>query len=727
MATISSILSPPPVADNDGPLTSGQPAGFDETKLLSELVRKFEASEEASMEAREIAFRCRDYYDGKHWTAEELAILRQRRQPAVSVNHIAAKVDFLRGYERKSRTEPEAVPRTPNSDDMALAATQALRFVCDDNDFNELRSGVYDDLLVCGISGIDCVMVDEGLPEGPSIRLIGIPYDRLFYDPSSRRHDFQDARYFGCVIWLDREQAEELYPDTEHLLENCGGQNLGGMGYEDKPANKTIQWADKTGQRVLVVQMHFQKKGEWYQCTFCRGGFLEPPVVSPYKDRLGKSTPSLILRSAWVDRDNNRYSMVKGLLSLQDDINKRLSKAQHLLSVRSVIATKGAVDDIDEARNELAKADGYVEIQPGEGVRFEVSQTTDLAQGQFNLLNHAVSMMQTLGPNASMSGKDPRELSGRAILAQQQGGSIEIEPTLDALRNMSRDVYEAIWMRIRQFWTNERWIRVSKVDGTSFIGLNRKVTLAEELTLLPPDQRAAMMQHLQIQPNDPRLSQVVRIEHPVEDMDVDIKMTDGGDFITLQAEQFAQLAALAQSGVQIPPDVLIAASSLLNKKELLERLQQPQAPDPVKMSMAQAQLAKIAAQTNETNSAAENQRAQAIATMHGIAMDHSGATSLMNAASVQGGGQPGLPSPGGGMPNDPTQGQPDPTQGQPDPTQGQPDPTMMPVGPAHAVMPDPSGQAPVNPLLQGLGVPYSGPALPPGNSPVPPPLGPPGR
>jgi hypothetical protein len=28
-----------------------------------------------------------------------------------------------------------------------------------------------------------------------------------------------------------------------------------------------------------------------------------------------------------------------------------------------------------------------------------------------------------MGPNASMAGKDPRELSGRAIIAQQSGGS----------------------------------------------------------------------------------------------------------------------------------------------------------------------------------------------------------------------------------------------------------------------------------------------------------------
>ena len=98
----------------------------------------------------------------------------------------------------------------------------------------------------------------------------------------------------------------------------------------------------------------------------------------------------------------------RGLISLQDEINKRRSKALHLLSVRQVIAEQGAVPDVDKARREVAKPDGYVEVMPG--LKFEIEQTADLAAGQFQLLQHATAEMQLSGPNAAMSGTDPREL-----------------------------------------------------------------------------------------------------------------------------------------------------------------------------------------------------------------------------------------------------------------------------------------------------------------------------
>ena len=102
--------------------------------------------------------------------------------------------------------------------------------------------------------------------------------------------------------------------------------------------------------------------------------------------------------------------MVRGLISLQDEINKRRSKAMHLLNVHQVVAEQGAVPDVDKARREVAKPDGYVEVMPG--LKFEIQQTTDLAAGQFQLLQHATAEMQLSGPNAAMSGTDPRELSG---------------------------------------------------------------------------------------------------------------------------------------------------------------------------------------------------------------------------------------------------------------------------------------------------------------------------
>ena len=62
-----------------------------------------------------------------------------------------------------------------------------------------------------------------------------------------------------------------------------------------------------------------------------------------------------------------------------------------------------------------------------------------------------------------------------------------------------------------------------------WVGINRQVTLQDELAEMPEQQRAQAMQQLQLQPNDPRLQQVIRVENDISDFDVDITDRGGPD------------------------------------------------------------------------------------------------------------------------------------------------------------------------------------------------------
>lgn len=536
------------------------------------IVRWFEEAERASDGARRLAEQCRDYYGGDQWTQAEREALKKRGQPELTINYVRRKVDLLCGMERKARTDPKAFPRTPNEDQRADAATQALRFVSDDVQLPAIRSAVYENMIVEGYGGAEIGLEDDG-QGGATITVSYVGWERLWHDPHSRAADFSDARYLGLVLWMDRDQLEELYPGAGDVVSDSFAVHPG--TYEDRPGN--ITWSDNRRERVRVVQCWWVEGGIWWGATVSRSGFLAQPQPSPLLDRRGRSACPLVLQSAYVDRDNRRYGAVRDLLSLQDEINKRRSKALHLLSVNRTIAEKGAVDDVDAARREVAKPDGYIEVMPG--MRFEVAPAGELAAGQFKLLQHATEEMQASGPNASMAGNDPRDLSGRAILAQQAGGAAQNEPLADSLRQWTRRVYETCWMAVRQYWGGERWVRVTDDFGAvQWVGLNRQVTLRDELAAMDEAQRAQVMQGMQLQPGDPRLMQVLRVENDLAGLEVDITIEEGPDVPALQAEQFGMLAQLAQSmpGV-IPPDVLIAASNLRNKGEILQRMQAAQA------------------------------------------------------------------------------------------------------------------------------------------------------
>ena len=130
----------------------------------------------------------------------------------------------------------------------------------------------------------------------------------------------------------------------------------------------------------------------------------------------------------------------------------------------------------------------------------------------------------------------------------------------------------------------------------------------DELAAMPEQQRAMAMQRMQLQPGDPRLEQVIRIDNDITDMDIDVTIEEGIDVPSIQAEQFQILIQLAgtQPGL-IPPEILIAASSLRNKDQLLEQLKEHQQ----QQAQQQQQVAQMAQQKAQADTAATQAKAAA--------------------------------------------------------------------------------------------------------------------
>ena len=512
-------------------------------------VEMFEEAEDATYDARLRAERDRDYYNGIQLTSEETQALKKRGQPPVVTNRIRPKVDYLLGLEIQTRTDPKAIPRTPQHEQGAEAASDALRFVADKEDWDGQRTLVYEDMLIEGFGGAEVVHKQVG--DKLEVDVNYYPWDRLFYDPHSRKHDFSDARYLGAVIWSDAEELGEQYPKEKDNIAWTLDDSSTSDTYDDRP--KYYLWGDKTRRRVRVVLLHYIKDGQWYSCKFHKGGKLEEGP-SPYMDENGKSVCPLLLQSMYVDRDNNRYGIVRDMISPQDEINKRRSKALHLLTMRQTIAEKGAVDSVADARRELARPDGFIEVQPD--MRFEISQTGDLASGQVALLNEAKSEIDMMGANSALAGETGESASGRAVLARQQGGMVEIAPQIDKLHQFTKRVYEHMWMRIRQLWTEERWINVTDDDrNVRFVGFNRPVRLRDQLQQLPEEEVLEFARQYGLRPGDPRLDQAIDVQNPIEQMDVDISIEEVPDQVSMQAEQFQAVMGLAPAIVQAKPQL----------------------------------------------------------------------------------------------------------------------------------------------------------------------------
>jgi len=580
--------------DDKAALSKNQPYDKD---LHARLCTMFETSEESSRKMRTRAERDFDYYDGKQLTDKEYKDLMKRGQQPHVDNKIKPKIRYLEGLEQQQRTDPRALPRTPKHEEDANSVTDCLRYVTESNNWNQTRSRVWKDILIWGWSGYEVVF--EPSPTQPNGKVIirRCQADRMFFDPYSEAEDFDDARYLGLCVWGDRDEFIARYgPEAGKVFDETIPLGDVGGSFDDKPKNHTWVGYDNRRYRARIVQMYYRTaENEWHFCEFTKGGFLSYGV-SPWLDDNGNPEHPYAWGSANVDRDNNRYGEVRNLIDTQDAINKRQSKFLHLMSVRQTYGNEMAMGSMTarELREQAARPDGHFAL--GSNVKwgddFGIVPTTDMAQGMLQLHQIAIAEMTVQGPNAAMQGKDPRLQSGRAILAQQQGGALEGQPVFDMLRHMDNQAYKKMWRRIRQCWTAPDYIRVTDDErNIRWVGINmprmQPIGGPDGQPIVDPQTgQPAMAPQI-----DPATGQPA-MQNQLSELEVDIVMDDAPHVGTLQQEEFALLVE-ASKVVPIPPEAIIKASQLRSKNELLEAIKQAKQnppPDP-EVEKAKAKMA----------------------------------------------------------------------------------------------------------------------------------------
>ena len=584
----------------------------DDTAYIGKLVGWFEDAEEATDKSRKVSEQCRDYYDGRQLTSKEIASLNARGQPDIIINRIQPKIDYLLGFEASSRTDPRCYPRNEKDEDAAEAATDALRYVEDTTRLDHKFSNVWEQMLIEGFGGLELV-VDEASGE---IDVVEWDWDRLFYDPHSRKSDFSDARYLGGIIWMDADEAKEKWREAADKIDRTLNEQTFTRTYDDRPWAKWV--SGKQRNRVRICQMYHKEGGIWKWCIFTKGGKIDGGDV-PFVDQKGMSWCPMMLQSAYVNRDNERYGLVKIMIGPQDEINKRRSKALHMLTVKQVVMEIGAVDDVDMLRTELSKPDGVIQRNPG--FELEINRDDQNLQGHLNLLQEAKNEIELIGPNAAMLGKGQGDPSGRAILANQQGGQTELSRILDRHLSFKRRVFAGLWDLIRAYKKEEWWVRVTDDEKKAkFIGFNRPITMGEQMGRdlekkgLPPEEIAAQLEQAMQDPiMAEQLQQQVGIENVPAEMDMDISIEAVPDVANLAAEQFQGLIELAKVGVVLPPKAYVKASNLRNKQDVLDEMEQSEAkPDPQAMQM---QMEAAMAQLREMNAKIAKLEAETIKTL----------------------------------------------------------------------------------------------------------------
>jgi hypothetical protein len=531
-----------------------------------------------TQDARMLSERCRDYYDGKQWTPEQVQALKKRKQAPIVNNRIKIKLNGLLGLTSVRKGDPKAYPRNVEHDSQsAEACTDALRFAADKCVLNSTFLECADNFFCEGYTGVN--VVTETSPNGETDVVVDhIPWDRIFFDPFSRKHDFSDAGGKGFGIWMDEADIKATFPDADPDATSITAGQLTDT-LEDRP-----KWYYNAGKRRrFLVLTHYRKiQGTWVLAIYTQGGFLVEPFPSPYVDEWGTPECPIELEHAYIDRDNNRYGEIASFLDLQDEINHRRSKALFLLSQRQTFGNRGAVKDIAKAKRELAKPDGHLAVDQGEFNKdFGILPTGEMAEGQFNLLQEAKAEMDAGSFNAQLSGeRQVGELSGVAIMRLQNAGMTDIIKLFENFGSFKLRIYKQMWCRIRQSWTAEKWVRVTDdEDKLRWVGFNIDQTYGEQLQEIMDDESkphamrlGASAQMIALEKTNPELLKtVVKTKNPVAELDMDIILDEAYDTANVSQEQ---LDAILKYGIQGGLDIidLLELSNITGKDKLIEKI-----------------------------------------------------------------------------------------------------------------------------------------------------------
>lgn len=578
---------------------------------------------DATQEHRDRAATRRDYRCGIQWTDDEIQELTRRKQPPVTYNYVGEKVGTMVGAEVAGRTAPNAVGRNAGNDQATAAvATAAIRYVTDEADWDGERTAGREQLFVEGVTATDIavnlgnqtasMLTSNGqvqamavAADNPEITIRHLPYDRLFWDPKSRFDDFRDAKYFGTVIWQDLDEAIAEWPDyADELRAAVTTSPTTDEDHDDKPQD----WVTGSQRRrVKTASCWFRHGGQWYYAAYCGYTFLDGPRRSPFVDDRGRTIPGMVIRSCLTEqRNNERIGPVQDLISPQDELNKRRSKALHLMNSKQLLAQEGAFRDIAEARRELHKPDGIVMYLPNRQVQV-IDHQAQVAEN-LALMQDARAAFETLGPSESLSGQIGAGASGIAIERRQAGALLRFGHYLDHAARWELQVYRHIWFRIRQYWQAADYVRVTEDDnGPQYLEVNKPITVADVLVqrgmapeVLQQAQASGMLQQMGIDP-----AQVVAVQNHLQQLDVDIVIESRPASPTYRQDQIAAMADMLGKLPLPPESASVAAEIMLEMVDLDPRIKRKFAermtPDPAQQqAAAQAQAQQAALQQQLT-------------------------------------------------------------------------------------------------------------------------------
>ena len=611
--------------------------------------RYVRARDNGHLDYIELAKKCDAFYRGDQWAMEDIATLDAEGRPALTINTILPTVNTVLGEQSSRRADVKFKPRKGGDEEVANTLTKVFMQVADNNKLDWVEQQVFSDGLILDGRGYFDVRVDFSDSVEGEIRITAKDPLDILIDPDAKEYDPKSWNEVFETKWMTLDDIEEMYGKDKaealrFIAENgnsfgrdsveyeetrygdidtredfLGAQIPGEDEYRNVKASRVIERQHRkltrceyyvdplTGDQRQVPEAWGDRKAK----KFAKDHNLSIISKMKKKVRWTVTCDQVVLHDDWSPYDDftivpyfayfrrgKPFGMVRNLLSPQEQLNKIASQELHIVNTTAnsgwVVESGSLVgmtaDDLEEHGAETGLV---LEYARGTTPPTKI-QPNQIPTGLDRISQKAATNIKAIsGINDSMLGTDSAEVSGIAIQAKQNRGTIMIQVPLDNLGKTRQYLAEKTLNLIQRFYTEERLIQITNEEDPM---KPREPMIVNQMT---PEGRIV---------NDLTLGEY----------DVVISTAPARD--SFDEMQFAEAISLRSAGVAIPDDAIIEYSHLSKKAELAKRIRMitgvEQSPEQMEMNAMQQQLAMQELQLGIEKIRAEIQKLQSEAAVN---------------------------------------------------------------------------------------------------------------
>jgi len=532
-----------------------------------------------------------------------------------SFNRIRKIVSLIEGYQRKNRKSTTVVPVEGSDQETADQFTKMMFHLNNKEGILDTISTSFKGSLISGMDLLQVYVDYRTDPVSGDIKVDNNAYNSFLIDPFFRKPDLSDCNTIWKRSYVTKREAISLNPEKVDIIEGLtanatshGGNDLKfqfmpesyAYSQKDLLTYDEFYYRDFRKQRMLV-DAQTGESIEWKsEDEDALAEFLALyPQITEVKQEIPTVRVAIVVQGKVVyDGPNpmgiDQYPFVPVFSYYSPEI------AYYPLRVQGVVRNLRDAQYLYN-RRKVIELD-MLESQINSGYKYKENA----------LVNPADIFLSGQGRGLAL-----KEEASMADVEQIQPP--QIPPSMFQLsEGLSREIMEISGV-------NEELLGSADDDKAGILSMLRQgaglTTLQNLFDQLDFSQKLLgklMIDIIQANYTPGKIKRILN-EEPTQEFynknfsKYDCAVEEGANTSTQRQLQFAQLLHLRETGVQIPEDVLINASTVQNKKEIIEAMEaRMQAQQQMQEQQAAIQMEEVRARTNLANARADADKGLAV-------------------------------------------------------------------------------------------------------------------